>query len=261
VTLVSDPEVMSPTLQQQIAALTLNNLGCMYKKNGRNKVALNYMVAALEKEESCQACSSQVAGTQLNICAILSQMGDHTASINFCINSIQNLMACLKLIEIKTISDKAHQAYVLHRENLTRSSLAAIDPLIEPCVRRTLSIAYFNLACEYEYVKEFENALNSLSKSRLHCHDDDSLLGQIERTSKQIRTKLKRQLEKYDRNKKPIVLRSEQVKMGIPNNFVITASKNKDAKSSPSRSPFKQQSSLLKKHSPKKNSRYGFRLA
>jgi hypothetical protein len=54
-------------------ALTMNNLGCFYKKRNKPNVALNYLQAALQIEEHNKSEDyANMAGTKLNICAILS---------------------------------------------------------------------------------------------------------------------------------------------------------------------------------------------
>jgi hypothetical protein len=53
-------------------SLTLNNLSCYYKKTGKPNVALFYIKNALEIEQSDPTVEAiTVAGTHLNICAIL----------------------------------------------------------------------------------------------------------------------------------------------------------------------------------------------
>lgn len=54
--------------------LTLNNLGCLYRRMGKLQVALNCLHDALFYLERANALTDS-ATTYLNLCAVLSQMG------------------------------------------------------------------------------------------------------------------------------------------------------------------------------------------
>jgi hypothetical protein len=58
--------------KHELIALTLNNLGCYYKRAKKPNVALNYMKNALKQEVYSSQPKSHIASTKLNICAILS---------------------------------------------------------------------------------------------------------------------------------------------------------------------------------------------
>jgi tetratricopeptide (TPR) repeat protein len=75
----------------KLYALTMNNLGCYYKKISKPNVALRYMKQALEREEESQQPKSHIASTKLNICAILSQMRKHRMAIDFVSSAIRDL--------------------------------------------------------------------------------------------------------------------------------------------------------------------------
>jgi len=91
---------------RQLHALTLNNLGCAYKKDRKPNVALNYMTQALKLEQEDKAQQSQLAGTKLNICAILSSLSRHSESISYCLSAINDLSVSLKTLKVKGIKDK-----------------------------------------------------------------------------------------------------------------------------------------------------------
>jgi tetratricopeptide (TPR) repeat protein len=58
----------------RLVGITLNNLGCYYKRSQLSKVALKYLKKALHIEASTVKDQTNLAGTHLNICAILSYM-------------------------------------------------------------------------------------------------------------------------------------------------------------------------------------------
>jgi hypothetical protein len=56
----------------KLYSLTMNNLGCYYKKIEKPNVALKYLKRALQNEIESLQPISYIASTKLNICAILS---------------------------------------------------------------------------------------------------------------------------------------------------------------------------------------------
>lgn len=58
----------------RLIGITLNNLGCFYKRTEKPKVALKYLKKALVIEAATVNDESNLAGTHLNICAISSHM-------------------------------------------------------------------------------------------------------------------------------------------------------------------------------------------
>ena len=58
----------------KLLAITLNNIGCYYRRIDKPNVALKYLKKALEVEVFSLDDKASVAGTHLNICAIFSQL-------------------------------------------------------------------------------------------------------------------------------------------------------------------------------------------
>ena len=56
----------------KLYSLTMNNLGCYYKKMYKPNVALKYMQWALMNDINSKQPKSHLSSTKLNICAILS---------------------------------------------------------------------------------------------------------------------------------------------------------------------------------------------
>ena len=63
--------------QCQLAGITLNNLGCLYKKLKYNKVAIEYFKQVMNIELTTGAEPVSIVATMLNISAILSSIGRH----------------------------------------------------------------------------------------------------------------------------------------------------------------------------------------
>jgi len=61
----------------KLYSLTMNNLGCYYKKVFKPNVALKYLKDALKNEIESLQPISYIASTKLNICAILSLLKRH----------------------------------------------------------------------------------------------------------------------------------------------------------------------------------------
>jgi tetratricopeptide (TPR) repeat protein len=148
-----------------MTALTFNNLGCYYKKVKKPKVAYRYMLKALELEEQCDLPESHLASTKLNICAILSSMSKHTEAVQYANSACSDLIEALKLIKIKCLPDDKMNRAIEHF-SINLKKLAHADPGNRPLLHQTLSIAYYNLAVEFEYIQNFEEAMKTYSKAK-----------------------------------------------------------------------------------------------
>lgn len=115
-----------PELPVKAKAMTLNNLGCYYKRTGRLKLALQYLQQALDLEVSTCADRTNLAGTHLNVCAINSTLGLHEVAIKH-----------------------AYEAIELLKEAEPTANTAA-----------TIAIAYHNAGIEEEHLKNYERAAN-----------------------------------------------------------------------------------------------------
>merc|ERR550537_68280 len=83
-----------------LLAVTCNNLGCYYKKVGKLHAALSYLRKALKIEVSLHTDDVTVAGTHLNICAILSKLDKHD-------KAVQHAVCALDLISNR-VNSAAH---------------------------------------------------------------------------------------------------------------------------------------------------------
>eukprot|EP00434_Breviolum_minutum_P009663 symbB.v1.2.008510.t1/scaffold527.1/size293072/8 len=111
-------------------SVTCNNLGCYYKKVGKLHAALSYLRKALKIEVSLQTDDVTVAGTHLNVCAILSKLDKHD-------KALQHALCALELIKNRV------------------ESLAESSSQDEYSV---LAIAYHNVAVERDYLQQLQEA-------------------------------------------------------------------------------------------------------
>jgi tetratricopeptide (TPR) repeat protein len=120
-----------------LQAVTCNNLGCYYKKAGKFHGALSYLRRALKMELELKTHEVTLAGTHLNICAILSKLEKHD-------KAVQHALSALELINQlvnRTDPDKiTHDDYSV------------------------LAIAYHNVAVERDFLKQYEKAASAFQQ-------------------------------------------------------------------------------------------------
>lgn len=114
----------------KLFGITLNNFGCFYKRSGNPSLALNFLRKALEIESKPPIDINNLAGTHLNICAILSQIGDHYKALSHALKAL----------------------------NMLKSNYSEDSSLLT-----TLLVAYHNAGVEYELLSQ-NNEANSIYK-------------------------------------------------------------------------------------------------
>jgi tetratricopeptide (TPR) repeat protein len=67
--------------RKRLRAVSLNNMGCFYRRRKKLHAALRYLEQALELELSISGAPISPAGTHLNICAVLSELRHHDAAL------------------------------------------------------------------------------------------------------------------------------------------------------------------------------------
>lgn len=80
--------------QAKLRSITLNNLGCFYKRASQPLQALEYLQAALDLAAGSDR--TNLAGTHLNICAIKSQLGNHQQALQHALEALRLLGSCLQ---------------------------------------------------------------------------------------------------------------------------------------------------------------------
>jgi len=124
----------------RLRAVTLNNLGCYYKKKGRLRSALKCLGKALKIESRLRDVKNP-ADTHLNICACQSQLGRHT-------EALEHAQAALILLQDELFSSSGEEVAAPPKERVA-----------------VMAIAYHNVAVEQEYLKKYELAIQSYRKA------------------------------------------------------------------------------------------------
>ncbi|EKX41349.1 hypothetical protein GUITHDRAFT_158222 [Guillardia theta CCMP2712] len=123
----------------KLRAVTFNNLGCFYKRRGKLHAALQYLDKALKIELSSEEVDNP-AGTHLNLCATLSQLGRHAPAL-------EHAQCALELLKQSVARKKS------------KGGKAAMEEA------SILAIAYHNLAVEQEHLGKWDAAIQSYSES------------------------------------------------------------------------------------------------
>lgn len=113
-----------------LLATTCNNLGCYYKKVGKFHGALSYLRRALKMEVELQTDEVSLAGTHLNLCAVLSKLEKHDKAVQHALVALEKMNKKIQAAEKGTSQDD----YTV------------------------LSIAYHNVGLEREHLKEWDQA-------------------------------------------------------------------------------------------------------
>lgn len=71
----------------QFKSMTFNNLACYYRRTGKIRTALAYLVQALDLELRLEEPKT-LADTHLNICAVLSHLDRHEDALQHAMLSI-----------------------------------------------------------------------------------------------------------------------------------------------------------------------------
>eukprot|EP00928_Gymnodinium_smaydae_P056933 TRINITY_DN4021_c0_g1_i3.p1 TRINITY_DN4021_c0_g1~~TRINITY_DN4021_c0_g1_i3.p1 ORF type:complete len:856 (-),score=115.70 TRINITY_DN4021_c0_g1_i3:103-2670(-) len=120
-----------------LLAVTCNNLGCYYKKTGKLHGALSYLRKALKMEEDLGTDEVTLAGTHLNICAILSKLQKHDKAVQHATSALELINARLSGMEE---SQRTQDDYSV------------------------LAIAYHNIAMERDFLEDFAEAASAFKQ-------------------------------------------------------------------------------------------------
>lgn len=170
-----NPEVNS------LKAITFNNLGCFYKRTGKPNVALSYLKEALDKESHATADLTNLAGTNLNICAIYSELGRHETALGYALRAL----------------------HLMKDSYLPSSNLTT-----------TMVIGYHNAGAEYEFLNKRNEAIESYTAGYILSRDE---LGEDHPLTENLRQSLEEASDKLGRIEKLTNQRQEfRVKSGLP---------------------------------------------
>lgn len=142
--IVSEPRglIRDKMTRMKMRAITFNNLGCFYRRRGKLHSSIQYLDKALRIELTIKKVDNP-AGTHLNMCAVLSQLGRHAAAL-------EHAQCALSLLE--DAYDPLSVAGVIGRESIAKP----------PSV---LAIAAHNAGVEYEYLGKYDDATDQYRKA------------------------------------------------------------------------------------------------
>ena len=133
-------------IRLKLRAVTCYNFGCFYKRRGKLHAALQYLAKALKIELTSEEVDNP-AGTHLNLCATLSQLGRHGPAL-------EHAQCALELLEAMALQ-KERKGSGSGQDN---SKAANDDGSI-------LAIAWHNIAVEQEHLGMVDPALHSYEQA------------------------------------------------------------------------------------------------
>ena len=177
----------------KLKAVTLNNLGCLYKRGNDNSKALQYLTQALNYESRLPEEFANMAGTHLNICSIKSFLNDHDDALNHALKAIN----------------------IIQRNYSGQNDFTT-----------TLVAAYHNAGIEYQYLNRkieasnffrqgHELAVKKLGKNHNLTKSFENILGRERRSFENVLgNDRKHQVEKIESpSKRKIDLSRKDIKM------------------------------------------------
>jgi len=151
-----------------LLAVTCNNLGCYYKKTGKFHGALSYFRRALKMENELSTDEVTLAGTHLNLCAVLSKLEKHT-------KAFQHALCALELMSRVVSSSNA--------------GASAEDYTV-------LAVAYHNVGMEREFLGQYDQAAtafqNGFQVAKRLLGESHPLSLTLERNCEEVLRKSKR---------------------------------------------------------------------
>lgn len=145
--LLKKAEVLTQRHHPAERATTLNNLACYYRRLGKLHSAMTSLKRALELEKRLENVRN-AADTQLNMCAVLSQLGKHQ-------EALEHAQEALITLQEGFIQGK-HTTEGKTSEGDTSSS--RLDRISVMC------IAYHNVGVEQEFLKDYAESVASYKR-------------------------------------------------------------------------------------------------
>ncbi|CAE7825086.1 FYPP [Symbiodinium sp. CCMP2456] len=163
---LTDPANLHMNAESRLVlrAVTYNNMGCFYKSFGKLHTALQYLKKAQRIEEQSRGRCQNPAGTHLNLCALLSQMGKHQEALQHADKALKKLEAAQKQSQPPEGGSLPPVAGSTNSESL-------------------ICVAYFNMGAEYEHLKKPAEALWHYQRAHDSCLQE---LGEEHPLSQQI---------------------------------------------------------------------------
>ena len=86
--LSDEANILGDLTKKNLSCITLNNLGCFYKKLNYDRVALKHFMQVLALETLLNVNTISLVSTMLNICANLSKTNKHMEALTYAKRSI-----------------------------------------------------------------------------------------------------------------------------------------------------------------------------
>ncbi|CAK4501256.1 unnamed protein product [Aphanomyces euteiches] len=123
--------------RKRLRGITLNNFACYFKRHGKLHTAIQYLEKTLKLEASISNVENP-AGTHLNICAILSQMGRHA-------RAAEHAQCAIELLKFERTKAKG-------------------ELLMEKSSDSILAMAYYNWGVELEHMRRYDQAIKAFTR-------------------------------------------------------------------------------------------------
>ena len=153
----------------KLKAVTLNNLGCLYKRGNDNAKALQYLTQALEYENRLPEESANMAGTHLNLCAIKSHLNNHDDALNHALKAIN-------IIQRNYSGHKDFTTTLVAAYHNTGVEYQFLNRKIEAnnFFRQGYELALRKLGKEHNLTKSLENYVANQRKNQLEAVNEKS---------------------------------------------------------------------------------------
>jgi tetratricopeptide (TPR) repeat protein len=138
-------------------AVTLNNFACLYRRQGNLHRALTYLTDALQIESKLDNVPNR-ADTHLNMCAVLSQLGKHQSALGHAQSALILLHEELHLSNNSSSNNNNGSSPPRRAGSDQHVDSSKLDRIA------VLGIAYHNVGVEHEFLKNFEQSLQSYKK-------------------------------------------------------------------------------------------------
>ncbi|GAB9469011.1 hypothetical protein Gpo141_00006307 [Globisporangium polare] len=143
-------------------AVTLNNFACYYRRQGNLHKSLTYLTEAIKIETKLDNIPNK-ADTHLNMCAVLSQLGKHQSALGHAQSALILLHEELQLGRSSSSPPKhsnsnSHHQQAVHGNNGPEIDSSKLDRVA------VLGIAYHNVGVEHEFLKCYDQSLQSYKK-------------------------------------------------------------------------------------------------
>ncbi|OWZ03660.1 hypothetical protein PHMEG_00024571 [Phytophthora megakarya] len=146
--LLKKAEILTQRHHPVERATTMNNLACYYRRLGKLHSAMNSLKHALELEKRLEHVRN-AADTQLNMCAVLSQLGRHQEALEHAQEALITL-----------------QEGFIHEEEATDATIGIVEDPSRSRLDRisVMCIAYHNIGVEQEFLKDCAESVASYKK-------------------------------------------------------------------------------------------------